>query len=270
MSTLDEIRPSKKMNIIDLVSEAGIDVSNWALYGDGNRPASQNPKYSFEWSFIETGKVVALCLWHNNFNEMNDTVYQHIDFNAIDNELIGIRRTRFRKFRETIKIAFVEKLPVRVVICLSEDGSMKKVDKRVLDSEPWTVTTYEENTGQCTLARGNWHIKFIDQFSLQEPTELEETRKRDVTGTAFCRSADVRRKALERAQGHCEYCGISGFKMVNNEIYLETHHIIPLLEYGPDNTSNVAALCPNHHREAHHGQNRKDIQGILMSKFSGR
>lgn len=269
MSILDEIRPTEKKNIIDLVSEAGIDVSNWAIYGDGNRPASQNPKYSFEWSFIETGISSVLCLWHNNFTEVDGTIYQHIDFKAIDNQLIGIRRTRFRKFRETIKIAFIEKLPVRVVICLSENGSFKKADKRVLDSEPWTVTSYEENTGQCTLVRGNRHIKFIDQFLLHN-TELEEPRRRDVTGTTIIRSADVRRQALERAQGCCEYCEAQGFKMVNNGIYLETHHIIPLSNNGPDNISNVAALCPNHHREAHHGQNQYMIKEMLMRKFFGR
>lgn len=112
-------------------------------------------------------------------------------------------------------------------------------------------------------------IDLVDQFSLQE-METEETKRRQVTGTAFCRSADVRRQALKRALGHCEYCNDEGFSTANDEIYLETHHIIPLSSDGPDNISNVAALCPNHHREAHHGKNRKKIQEYLMSKFSGR
>lgn len=112
-------------------------------------------------------------------------------------------------------------------------------------------------------------IELVDQFSLQA-METEETKRRQVTGTAFCRSADVRRQVLKRAQGHCEYCGDEGFHTANDEIYLETHHIMPLSSNGPDNISNVAALCPNHHREAHHGKNHKEIQEYLMDKFSVR
>jgi 5-methylcytosine-specific restriction enzyme A len=269
ISVLDKIKPIEKTNLIDLVHAAGIDTNDWANYG-GNKPPSQNPRYCYEWSFIDQNNIVVLNLWHNNFTEESGKIYQRLNIKVLANQFTGVRLSRLIKLCEAIEFAFTENLHVRVIICLSEDGSFRTVDKRVLDTQPWAVTYYDKNIGQCTLVRGNRNLKFIDQFSLQEPIVLEEPRKRDVTGTAFCRSADVRRKALERAQGNCEYCGTSGFKMVNNEIYIETHHIIPLSENGPDNISNVAALCPNHHREAHHGQNRKEIQGVLMSKFSGR
>lgn len=269
MSVLDDLRPTEKINLINLVQAAGIDISDWANYGDGNKPPSQNPRYCYEWSFIDQNKVVVLNLWHNNFTEESNSIFQRINFIAVENQLSGVRLSRFIKLRETIEFAFNENIPVRVVICLSEDGSMRTVDKRVLDSEPWTITSYDKNIGQCTLVRGIKLIKYVDQFELQD-ADTTEPRRRDVTGSAFCRSADVRRKVLERAQGHCEYCGAPGFKMVNKEIYLETHHVIPLSDNGPDIISNVAALCPNHHREAHHGQNRNDIRENLLSKCSGR
>ena len=41
---------------------------------------------------------------------------------------------------------------------------------------------------------------------------------------------------------------------------METHHIVPLSEGGSDGDDNVAALCPNHHREAHYGVDRDQIQ----------
>lgn len=44
--------------------------------------------------------------------------------------------------------------------------------------------------------------------------------------------------------GRCGYCDtIFG--------YLDTHHIIPLSENGPDIPSNITYLCPNCHRLAH-------------------
>ena len=157
-----------------------------------------------------------------------------------------------------VKLAYNKNLPVRVITSLSNDGTRKRVNKRVLDSEPWTVTFYNENTSVCTLERGLKAPRFVDQFY-----KVEEPMRREVTTMAFVRSADVRRKVLDRAKGHCEYCDILGFKMANDEIYLETHHIKPLSEGGMDNTSNVTALCPNHHREAHHGKDRHNIFSAL-------
>ncbi|MBI5908921.1 MAG: HNH endonuclease [Betaproteobacteria bacterium] len=46
--------------------------------------------------------------------------------------------------------------------------------------------------------------------------------------------------------------------------YIETHHVIPLAENGPDSVSNVVALCPNHHRETHHGREAGAIRIRLL------
>ena len=50
----------------------------------------------------------------------------------------------------------------------------------------------------------------------------------------------------------------------SEQIYLETHHIVPLSEDGSDIVQNVAALCANHHREAHHGAARANIKASLL------
>ena len=70
----------------------------------------------------------------------------------------------------------------------------------------------------------------------------------------FLRDPAVRAWVLHRAQGTCEHCGRpSPFMTELGLPYLETHHIIPLSEDGPDTPDNVAAVCPNCHRELHHG-----------------
>jgi 5-methylcytosine-specific restriction protein A len=52
--------------------------------------------------------------------------------------------------------------------------------------------------------------------------------------------------------------------MVGGEIYLETHHVIPLSGNGVDHVRNVVAVCPNDHREAHHGERREEIRSRLL------
>jgi 5-methylcytosine-specific restriction protein A len=61
---------------------------------------------------------------------------------------------------------------------------------------------------------------------------------------------------------------VLGFLMADGGIYLETHHVIPLSEGGPDIDSNVAALCPNHHREAHFGKMRNEMRQELLQRLA--
>lgn len=132
------------------------------------------------------------------------------------------------------------------------------VTKRQLDPEVWSLSQYIDATGAHVLTRG----RFSDQFSANEEND-PQPRWRDRSGTVFVRDSAVRLAALNRAAGKCEYCNVEGFRTDGGGIYLETHHIVPLADGGPDSAQNVIALCPNHHREAHHGQARVS----LMSEF---
>ena len=68
---------------------------------------------------------------------------------------------------------------------------------------------------------------------------------------------------MARAKGRCELCGEHGFEMPDGRTYLETHHIDALGEGGLDTDANVAALCPNDHRQAHFSVKREDIRVAL-------
>lgn len=80
----------------------------------------------------------------------------------------------------------------------------------------------------------------------------------------FRRDQKVRNYVLKRANGKCEYCGVLGFELNNGERFLETHHIISLANQGPDTYTNVIALCPNHHREAHFGKNAEYLENEFV------
>ncbi len=105
---------------------------------------------------------------------------------------------------------------------------------------------------------------FVDQFSF---VTNEQRDVREVVGVAYERSAVVRKSVLDRADGKCEHCGAKGFETPDG-VFLETHHIIFLSEKGPDTIHNVIALCPNHHREAHHGFRREQLKREFLSFVS--
>jgi hypothetical protein len=56
MSTLDELKFTVKQRVIDLVSAAGIDVSDWGKFAGGEKRAASNPKYLLRVVVSEAGQ----------------------------------------------------------------------------------------------------------------------------------------------------------------------------------------------------------------------
>ncbi len=81
---------------------------------------------------------------------------------------------------------------------------------------------------------------------------------------AYSRDPRVRNAALKRANGRCEFCGEMGFSRPDGQCYLESHHVMALANDGEDRLTNVIALCANHHREAHFGLRRNQIEAQMM------
>ena len=71
--------------------------------------------------------------------------------------------------------------------------------------------------------------------------------------------------ARKRAGHRCEVpgCNHPQFLGADGLPYCEVHHGIPLAEGGEDRIENAACLCPSHHREVHHGNQRIVIEGQL-------
>lgn len=86
-------------------------------------------------------------------------------------------------------------------------------------------------------------------------------------GWSYARDQKVRDAVLERAEGKCEYCNKLGFVKPDGTRYLEAHHVIALANVGEDRLTNVIALCPNDHREAHFGERRKQIEREMIQKL---
>jgi hypothetical protein len=275
MPILSDLKPRSKQLMFDLAEEAGFDMTDWRDSSNDPRGPKANPKYCYEWAYIEPGKLIILNLWHPSMVEEHGRIIQRANFRS-DAEFHRTvsRKTewarRAQRLDDAIQTALRDNLPVRVVLL---DGVMRNKEEidtkpssvklRELDPEPWTITEYDWDTGAFELTRGILAAHFVDQFDLDQAAKSEPER-RDTSGSVFVRDPAVRRRVLLRAAGHCELCGQAGFRMDSGALYLETHHVIPLSEGGADDDRNVVALCAHDHRRAHFAEDRAIIRDRLI------
>lgn len=269
---LIDLKPTSHRKIIELVEVAGIDVSDWPNFKGGAEKAASNPKYCYEWSFENKKEnIIVLNLWFDNCELENDTIIQKLNMRAESEEFTGIRIRRAINMDFSLQRAARLKSPVRVIMCDENPKEKLKegkstADKRNLDSVDWYVKEYDEE-GNCVLQRGELAAPYIDQFILRD-LEVNSSEKHESTSFVYPRSKAVRDEVLLRAKGNCEHCGEEGFRTNAGAFYLESHHIIPLSEEGIDHISNVIALCPNHHREAHYSENSNELRKVFLEKIS--
>lgn len=270
-STLFELlKPREKLTVIDLLLQAGLDVSDWSASLKGSGHPSQNPKYCYNWAFLQEGVGAVVNIWHDEVDFSSSIPTLKFNPSHRAKYYSGVLVKRALELNQVLKAAFEQSLPVRAILLAGQkrgrdvsEESASQVTARILDEHPWFVEQYNTETGDIVLARSLQ--KVVDQFDVSIMEDVA-VKSRIQTGTVFIRSKLVRLAALHRANGKCELCGEDAFLMKNGLKYLETHHIVPLSENGPDVVKNVAALCPNHHREAHFGLEAKFISEKLKQK----
>ena len=85
----------------------------------------------------------------------------------------------------------------------------------------------------------------------------------------FARDVRVVAYVLNVAKGSCEVCTKpSPFTKSDGAPYLEVHHLRRLADGGSDTVQNTIAVCPNCHRELHHGINKTALRDLIYSKVS--
>jgi 5-methylcytosine-specific restriction enzyme A len=77
-----------------------------------------------------------------------------------------------------------------------------------------------------------------------------------VISVGYRRNPDVIVAVLQRANRVCEKCRKDApfLRRSDGSPFLEVHHRLPLSQGGEDSVENAVALCPNCHREVHHGE----------------
>lgn len=161
---LEELRPTQRSLVMDLVAEAGLDVSDWANYA-GKHPAS-NPKYCYEWVFNQEGMPSVACLWFDNMRmEPDGSVRQRLNLWQVakKHESLPGRSAvakRARALDLALQTAFRKQSPIRVIVVdgeqadlVAQNAQSSKVERRRLDPAAWTVAEYDLSTGDCLLMR---------------------------------------------------------------------------------------------------------------------
>lgn len=144
--TLEEIRPTRRENVLDLVEEAG--QSGW----DRNRTNSSR------WSFVEEGKPVVMTGWIEQMEDSEGSIRLEIDLQAELARHEGVKRSRAERRHEALRFAHENGVPIRMIVCEGQApidaDHPSTVTKRRLDDEDWAVTSFDENTGVCIVERG--------------------------------------------------------------------------------------------------------------------
>jgi 5-methylcytosine-specific restriction endonuclease McrA len=222
-----------------------------------------------------------------------------LDRKAIDRTQPGDKRHGMRRqaractFKRALQLSFHRAMPVRVIVVegvqderaeLGKESARVKVRK--LDTENWFMHAYDNDSGNTLLVRGiplpstqnvtteveaevsvatvpeSAGPMYVDQFSAPVTASIQEA-----TVLVRERSAVVREAVLRRAGGVCELCNEPGFVTAAGSVYLETHHVVPLSENGPDHPANVVAICPKDHRRAHYAVDREEIAIRLTARL---
>ena len=101
------------------------------------------------------------------------------------------------------------------------------------------------------------------------PQGRRHPQKRIEESTVYVRDDDVRNWVLRNSNWHCECCKQRApFELSDGLPYLEVHHVRHLANDGSDTVSNAVALCPNCHREMHHGKHKDELADNLYACIS--
>src|SRR4051812_16777700 len=106
---LNDIRPKTKERVIDLVNRAGVNVDDWSNWSGGAADAARNPRYCYEWSFVEPNKVVVLNLWFKTMRSEGEKIVYRL--NSAELEAVegtrnpSIWTARSRKIEAAIRSA---------------------------------------------------------------------------------------------------------------------------------------------------------------------
>ncbi len=132
----------------------------------------------------------------------------------------------------------------------------------LIQPEEAEEATAAPKPGSATLGQLRQHA--LDAASEPERKDPKEARRR-----YHQRSAAVRVYVLARADGTCESCGNPApFRRQDGTPYLEPHHTRRLSDGGPDHPRWVGAVCPNCHREIHHGAGGEEKNGRLQQELA--
>jgi 5-methylcytosine-specific restriction endonuclease McrA len=95
---------------------------------------------------------------------------------------------------------------------------------------------------------------------IPEPTGEVRPKQVKTSSNVYIRDPKVVAWVLQYSNGFCEICGTQGYETDSKIAFLEIHHVVPLVEGGPDTIWNAIAVCETCHGKLHRWINREQMQ----------
>lgn len=266
------LEPPTLRPIMELVREAGIDVTEWEFNTDGKpvQTPQANPRFCYNWSFGNTHSGYVICVWHPFLKDERGRVVYLSDtgthlkklrallYNA-SAEQRGRLTQQIRRAEaviEAVGYSFLSQRPLRLILNV---GDMRReedignvssaVQRRSLDVEEWFV--HQMKDGDALIVRGE-RPPSIEVASTEDETPPEDPGQDDIWRAGQIRrrrgQLQFREKLLEAYQRRC---AVTGCVL---EPILEAAHIVPHSEGTDYRVSNGILLRSDIHTlyDLHH------------------
>lgn len=116
---------------------------------------------------------------------------------------------------------------------------------------------------------GDAELAKLKRRAYEAAANVPQSNAKDSKRRYYERCEAVREYVLARSKGICEACqDPAPFNRKDGTFYLEPHHTHLISESGPDHPRWVGAICPNCHREIHHGSDGKALNERLQQYLS--
>jgi 5-methylcytosine-specific restriction protein A len=138
-------------------------------------------------------------------------------------------------------------------------------DRRVIVFHLVPETNEQEQVTPKSAEQAGQSLESLRERALEAVSPAQEASTKESRKRYYQRCVEVKRYVLARGAGICESCRKPApFLKKNGEPYLEPHHTRRLADGGLDHPRWVGAICPNCHREIHHGENGDAVNGKLQ------
>ncbi|MGL6211183.1 MAG: hypothetical protein ACRC14_15285, partial [Paracoccaceae bacterium] len=240
MKEIEGLRPTEKPTVMQLVKEAGIDVSDWANLQGGAARASTNPKYCYEWCFESEG-ISVLNLWFENLSQDEHGIFQVLNPLEHSENQAGPRKRRAQNFYRVAEAVFRYGGELRAIILDRATAGEGSASSRMLDGSIWSVVDCEVN-GKLALRRGSHAPEAHFESSDPEALSFPEGEQRSAFMKHRKREGKLRQAKLDdfkhnHGRVFCEVpnCGFDFGKVYGaaGEGFAEVHHLEPLSSAPP-------------------------------------
>ncbi len=158
------------------------------------------------------------------------------------------------------------RLRQQATVCLDRGEPLKWLGHRARGLLGVSVGDLAPTADRDELER---RVQRLLSYPLSRPVgQVSPERVMGPHGTVFKRDPKVVAWTLQEAKGRCEACKMLAPFATRTGPYLEVHHVVRLADGGPDTLENTVAVCPNCHRELHHGRHAEERASAMVLSVS--